>query len=167
MKNSIYLVLVAFLIAVGCSKNDDDLNAVLKDSQLKPATENQLNAKSPKKETTAHSWLDYANFDLWCGDNIVDHISGTLNFHCVMQFENDVLLFMNMTYNGFLTGESGEVFKYKEITTFDLSKNDSSENFHFNAIGDRGSHFIVSGKYLYLNEEPWVIVDIDKARCSE
>lgn len=164
MKTSIYFILIASMIFLGCSKNDDDLNAVLKDSQLKPASENQLNAKSPNKVTTAHTDSYYAAFDLWCGDNIVDHISGTINYHCVMQFENDVLLFMNMTYNGFLTGyNTGEVFRYKEITTYDLTRSDSSDNFHFNAIGDQGSHFIVSGKYL--SEEPWII--IDKAICSE
>ena len=115
------------------------------------------------KVTTAHAGSYDITFPLWCGDEIVDNISGTLNYHCVMQYENNVLLFMNMTYNGFLTGETGEVFRYKEITTYDLTKSDSSANFHFNAIGDQGSHFIVSGKYL--SEEPWII--IDKAICSE
>ncbi|MDP2069073.1 MAG: hypothetical protein Q8K04_08910 [Lutibacter sp.] len=115
------------------------------------------------KVTTAHTGSYDIAFPLWCGDEIVDNISGTLNYHCVMQFENDVLLFMNMTYYGFFTGETGEVFRFKEITTFDLSKGDENFNFHFNAIGDKGSHFIVSGKYL--NEDPWIA--IEKAKCRE
>lgn len=115
------------------------------------------------KTTTVHTDSWDTDFDLWCGDNIVDHLSGTMNYHCVMQFENDVLLFMNMTYYGFFTGETGEMFKFKEITTFNLSKNDGNSNFHFNVIGDRGSHFIVSGKRL--DEEPWIV--IDKAICSD
>ena len=163
MKTSIYFVLIASILFLGCSKSDDDLNSDLINSQLKPASENQLNAKSPKKGTTAHTDSYYTEFDLWCVDNIMDHISGTINYHCVMQYENDVLLFMNMTYDGFLTGETGEVFRYKEITTFDLSKGGKNSNFHFNAIGDKGSHFIVSGKYI--NEAPWIA--IDKAICSE
>ena len=162
MKTSIYFILIASILFLGCSKSDDDLNSDLINSQLKPASENQLNAKSPKKVTTVHTDSWATDFDLWCGDNIVDHLSGTMNYHCVMQFENDVLLFMNMTYDGFFTGETGEVFMFKEITTFDLSKGENS-NFHFNAIGDKGSHFIVSGKYL--NEDPWIA--IDKAKCSE
>ncbi|MHB1197163.1 MAG: hypothetical protein ACYC0A_10020 [Lutibacter sp.] len=115
------------------------------------------------KTTTVHTDSWDTDFDLWCGDNIVDHLSGTMNYHCVMQFENDVLLFMNMTYYGFFTGETGEMFKFKEITTLDMSKDNSNTYFHFNVIGDKGSHFIVSGKYL--NEEPWIA--IDKAKCSE
>jgi len=163
MKTLIYFLLISSLVFLGCSKNDDDLNAILKDSQLKPASDTPLNTKTTQKITTVHTDSWDTDFDLWCGDNIVDHLSGTMNYHCVMQYENDVLLFMNMTYYGFFTGETGEVFKFNEITTFDLSKDDGNSNFHFNVIGDRGSHFIVSGKRL--DEEPWIV--IYKAKCGD
>ena len=94
MKTSIYFILIASMLFLGCSKSDEDLNSDLINSQLKPASETQLNAKSPKKVTTAHFGTYNTDFDLWCGDNIVDHISGTINYHCVMQYENEVLLFI-------------------------------------------------------------------------
>ena len=154
-----------FLLKIDCNGNNNTtfwtemkVNGVSKKGTIK----NKV--FDCNKVTTAHFGTYDTAFDLWCGNKIMDHISGTMNYHCVMQYENDVLLFMNMTYNGFLTSDNtGEVFKYKEITTFDLSKSDMNSNFHFNVKGDKGSHFIVFGKYL--NEDPWII--IDKAKCSE
>ena len=155
-----------FLLKIECVKGNSNttfwtdmkVNGVSKKGTIK-------NKVFDCQKTTAHTDSYDTDFDLWCGDKIVDHIRGTMYYHCVMQYdENDVLLFMNMTYNGFLTSDNtGEVFKYKEITTFDLSKSDMNSNFHFNVKGDKGSHFIVFGKYL--NEDPWII--IDKAKCSE
>ena len=78
-----------------------------------------------------------------------------------MQFENDVMLFMNMDNYGSFTGKTGEVFKYKEITKYDAS-NEKIYKGHFNAIGNKGSHVIVS--YTFLTEG-WVFV-LDKAICK-
>lgn len=160
MKTSIYFILIASILFSGCSKNDDELDSDLINNQVNLESENH--AKTPKKVTTVHSDSFYAEFDLWCGNDIIDHISGTINYHCAMQYENDVMLFMNMTYDGIFTGETGEVFRYKEILTYHLSKDENS-NFHFTAIGDKGTHLVVSGKYL--NEAPWIA--IEKAKCRE
>ena len=147
MKKTIYFSLVAFLIVLGCSKIDN-VSAQGK--------------SEPKKVTTAHTGSFDAVFDLWCGDQVIDQLSGTMNYHCTMQFQNDVMLFMNMVYYGSFAGNSGEVFKYKEITKYDASQGDLNSNFHFNVIGNKGSHIIASGKYL--NEAPWV--EFNKAQCK-
>lgn len=167
MKTSIYFILIASILFYGCSKGEDDLNSDLINNQVKLELENQLNAQSSRKVTTAHTGSFDYGFDLWCGNDIIDRISGTLNYHCVMQqFENDVddvYLFMNMSFDGILTGETtGEVFRYKEITTYNPSK-DENTNFHINIIGDKGSHIILSGQWLI--EAPWIA--IDKAKCKE
>ena len=153
-----------FLLKINCNGNNNTTfwtDMKVNGESVKGTIQNKV--FDCNKTTTVHTDSWDTDFDLWCGDNIVDHLSGTMNYHCVMQYENDVLLFMNMTYYGFFTGEIGEMFKFKEITTFDMSKDNSNTYFHFNVIGDQGSHFIVSGKYL--NEEPWIT--IDKAKCSE
>ncbi|MBA4409576.1 MAG: hypothetical protein Q8S54_03185 [Bacteroidota bacterium] len=146
MKKTIYLILLAFLIILGSSKVDN-VSAQGK--------------SDPKKVTTAHTGSFYAVFDLWCGDKVIDLLSGTMNFHCTMQFENDVMLFMNMQYYGSLTGKTGEVFKYKEIAKFDAS-NVKYYKGHINAIGDKGSHIVIS--FTALSEEPWFV--INNAKCE-
>jgi len=146
MKKTIYFSLVAFLIILGCSKVDNVF------AQGK---------SEPKKVTTAHTGSSDSVFDLWCGEKVVDQLSGTMNYHCTMQYQNGVLLFMNMEYNGTITGKSGEVFKYKEFTKEDAS-NVKIFKSHFMAIGDKGSHIIVS--YTFLTED-WVFV-LDKAICE-
>ena len=146
MKKIIYLSLLAFLIILGSSKVDN-VSAQGK--------------SEPKKVTTAHTGSYDAVFDLWCGDQVIDQLSGTMNYHCTMQFENDVMLFMNMDNYGSFTGKTGEVFKYKEITKYDAS-NEKIYKGHFNAIGNKGSHVIVS--YTFLTEG-WVFV-LDKAICK-
>lgn len=158
MKKTIFVSLIAFLIVQGCSKLDDVSVVNPNGTQLKSVSV----SASARKITTSHFGTYNTDFYLWCGNNEIDHLTGTMNFHCTMQFENDVLLFMNMEYSGSFIGENtGEVFQYKEITKYDLSKGDNS-SFHFNVIGDKGSHFIVSG--TYLTEAPWIV--IDKAICQ-
>ncbi|HAQ19689.1 MAG TPA: hypothetical protein DCR40_10725 [Prolixibacteraceae bacterium] len=148
MKKTIYLILVAFLIVLGSSKVDN-VSAQGK--------------SDPKKEQTAHRWTsENVEFELWCGDKLIDFLVGDVDVHCTMQYENGVLLFMNMTFHGTFKGQtSGEVFKYKEITKYDPS-NVKIYKDHFNAVGDKGSHVIVS--YTFLTEG-WVFV-LNKAICK-
>jgi len=145
MKRIIYFSLVAFLIILGSSKVEN-VSAQGK--------------SEPKKVTTAHFGSFDLVFELWCGNKVIDVLSGTMNWHCTMQYQNGVMTFMNMKYYGSFTGNSGEVFKYEEIFKQDAS----AEKFykvHFNAIGDKGNHIIVS-YYFYEN---WVFV-LDKAICN-
>lgn len=153
MKKTIYLMLMAFLILLGCSKVNDGLN-------VNP-NENQLKSASTNKVLTAHRWTSVDEFSLWCGDKEIDYGIGSDDVHCVMQYENDVLLFMNMTFHGSFTGQNtGEVFRYYQEYKYNLSKGDDS--YHFNVIGDKGSHYIVSARFLAV--EPWIV--IDKAICK-
>lgn len=148
MKKTIYFSLVAFLIILGSSKVDN-VSAQGK--------------SDPKKDQTAHRWTDEnIGFELWCGDTKIDDLIGDVDVHCTMQFQDGVELFMNMTYHGtFKAQSSGEVFKYNEITKYDAS-NEKIYKGHFNAIGDKGSHVIVS--YTFHTED-WIFV-LDKAICE-
>jgi hypothetical protein len=159
MKKTFFLSLLAFLIVQGCTKGDDFSPANPNEPQLK----SESIPSSAGKATITH-FETYYNLDfyLWCDNKLIDHFLGDMNLHCVMQYENDVLLFMNMYYSGTYTAEStGEVFKFNETNMFNLSHSVNS-NFHMNVIGSKGSHYIISG--TYLTEEPWVV--IDKAMCE-
>lgn len=156
MKKTIYFSLVAFLLLLGCSKVDD--------ASVTNPGENQLKSASTNKILTAHRWTEEnVGFDFWCGEQKIDDVfTGDIDVHCTMQYENDVLLFMNMTFRGSLKGQnSEEVFKFNEIQKFDAS-NVKIWKDHFNIIGDKGSHYIVSA--TYLTEEPWVV--LNKASCE-
>jgi len=148
MKKTIYLILVAFLIVSGNSK----INTVSAQGK-----------SEPKKDLTAHRWTsENIGFELWCGDKQIDILVGDVDVHCTMQYQDGVLLFMNMTFHGTFKGQnSGEVFKYNEMTKFDAS-NEKIYKGHFKAIGDKGSQVIVS--YTFLTED-WVYV-LDKAICN-
>ena len=148
MKKTTYLILVAFLIILG---------------NLKIETVSAQGKSEPKKVLTAHRWTDEnVGFELWCGEKLIDILVGDVDVHCTMQFQNDVELFMNMTFHGTFTGQSGEVFKYNEMTKYDAS-NVKIYKDHFNAVGDKGTHVIVS--YTFLAGDPWVFV-LDKAICN-
>ena len=148
MKKTIYFILAAFLIVLGSSKVDN-VSAQGK--------------SEPKKDQTAHRWTDEnIGFEFWCGDKLIDYLTGDVDVHCTMQFQNGEELFMNMTFHGTFKGQSsGEIFKYTEMTKFDAS-NVKIWKDHFNIIGDKGSHYIVSA--TYLTEEPWVV--FNKAQCE-
>ncbi|MDP2335849.1 MAG: hypothetical protein Q8N05_05280 [Bacteroidota bacterium] len=148
MKKTIYFSLVAFLIILG--------SAAIENVSAQGKSE-------PKKDQTAHRWTsENIGFDFWCGDKQIDYLVGDVDVHCTMQFENGALLFMNMTFHGTFKGQiSGELFKYNEITKYDAS-NVKIYKDHFNVIGDKGSHLMVS--VTYLTEEPWVV--FTKAHCE-
>lgn len=159
MKKIINIGLLASLILFGCTKSAND--SALYQNETQSTSVSTL--ASDRKITTSH-FFTYPNLDfyLWCDNNLIDHFLGDMNLHCTMQYENDVLVFMNMEYSGSYTGENtGEVVKFKEITRDDLSKSDN-RSFHMNVVGNKGSHFIISG--TYLTQEPWVV--IDKAICE-
>ena len=160
MKRTFFFSLVVFLTVTGFSKAEVGSNV--------NQNENQSAAVPGDKITTAHNWTLETVFPLVCslnetgGWNVTDYLEGTFKVHCVMQYQNQVLLFMNMTYRGTFTGIiTGEVFRYSEEDTYDLSKG-GNNTFHFSAVGNLGTHLVVSG--TYLDVEPWVA--IDKAICK-
>jgi hypothetical protein len=148
MKKTSFLILAAFLIVLGISKNE---------------SASAQGKSDPKKDQTAHRWTDEnVSFELWCGDKKIDLLMGDVDVHCTMQFQDDIELFMNMSFHGTFTGQStGDVFKYAEMTKYDAS-NVKIYKGHFNAIGDKGSRVIVS--YTFLTDY-WVFV-LDKAICD-
>lgn len=170
MKTSIYFILIASMLFLGCSKSDDDLNSDLINSQLKP----ELNAKGTPEAadfSVSHffAWPYYST-PLICNGIPVGSLNGELNVHCVMfghynpDFPEDlnefVFQWMIMNYSGSLTNPAnGEIFKIKE--TQKVAAGLSSYTWHSNIMGNKGSHYIIFGSSL--NEAPWF--KIDKAIC--
>lgn len=176
MKTTTYFTLLTFLIFLGCSKNDEDLNATLKESQIKPASETQLNNESTERKdpkglnyTVSHNFKWGYWTPLICDEVVVGSLEGILDVHCVMfghynpdfpgNLNKFVWQWMIMNYSGFLTNEStGEVFKIIET---DKVFFDGTFTWHSNIIGDKGSHYILFGSST--DAYPWF--KIDKAIC--
>jgi len=77
---------------------------------------------------------------------IVDYLTGTVSLHSVAFFKDNVVLF----YNQHLYGEvqstiTGEIFRLNEIDKCDMTS--MLDPFHFNLIGNKGSHYI--GFYIW------------------
>lgn len=169
MKTSIYFVLIASILFLGCSKSDDDLNLDLINSQLKP----ELNAKGSTKIvnfSVSHYFTSAYWTPLICDGIEVGSLEGMVNVHCVMfgHYDPDfpgnlnkfIWQWMVMNYSGSLTNPAtGEMFIIKESDKIEAGY--SSYNWHSNIRGDKGSHFIIFGSST--DEDPWF--KIDKAIC--
>jgi len=109
----------------------------------------QLSAQNGKNGTGAingfFEWDGYKQ-PVYCDGEIIDYLTGTVSLHSVAFFKNNVVLF----YNQHLFGEvystkTGEIFKLNEIDKCDQTS--MLDFFHFNLIGNKGSHYI--GFYIW------------------
>ena len=149
MKKTIYLILVAFLMVMGCSKSDD-VSVVIPD-------ENQLKSALTKTISYDYSGLYYV--DLICGELQEGYLLGVVKWHVKEHYEKDILIWSIYTPSGSLTNEStGEVFIIKESDKLSASE----FTFHCKLLGNQGSHYILSGSGLLV--PPWTVT-IDKAVC--
>jgi len=103
-----------------------------------------LSAQHGKNVTGAISWSgewDGYKQPVYRDGIIVDYLTGTISHHTVSIYKNNVLL----TANQHLYGEvqstiTGEVFRLNESDKCDLTS--MLDPFHFNLIGNKGSHYI-------------------------
>lgn len=162
-----------FLLKINCNGNNNTTfwtDMKVNGESVKGTIQNKV--FDCNKVTTAHSWTDSyteANetdehrFELWCDDTFIDILYGDVKVHCLMQYEGDELLFMNMTFDGSFVGKNTrEVFKFKQIQKYDASSKKFYQD-HFNVVGDMGSHLKFS--FTVMTEEPWFA--INKAECGE
>jgi hypothetical protein len=152
MKTLICFSLMAFLIFSGCSKVDND-------SAAKPA-ENQLKS-APKNGTVSYYWTGGYYTQLVCDGVEVDYLFGNVNWHILDHYKNGAIIWSIYRASGTLTSsKTGEVFEIKESDKLDVLAGNFI--FHSNLVGDKGSHYILSGSGLLVY--PWTVT-IDKANC--
>jgi hypothetical protein len=109
----------------------------------------RLSAQNGKNGTGAingfFEWDGYKQ-PVYCDGEIVDYLTGTVSLHSVAIFKDNVVL----TYNQHLFGEvystvTDEIFRLNEIDKCDETS--MLDPFHFNLIGNKGSHYI--GFYIW------------------
>lgn len=99
---------------------------------------------------------------LSCDGAVIDEIWGSVDVHCVMHYENGVIVWMTMRYTGSVTSSNtGEVFEIKSIEKYNLPQ-PGIIIFHFNLKGNQGSHILNSGT---INPSTWEIT-VDKSICN-
>ena len=147
MKKIIYLSLVAFLIILGSSAIDNV-------SGVNPGV-SQLNSATPDPTISFRS-QGFFWFPLICDGVIVNQLFGVVDLH-VVAFGYPNTSQYTMRASGTLTDWFGEEFRIMEV-----EKIDGPEfSFHFNIIGDKGSHYILFGSGTFY---PWSIT-FEKAVC--
>jgi hypothetical protein len=180
MKTTTNFVLVAFLLLLGCSQNDDDLNANLNNDQQNSTSLKQLNdgydlRNYPYNNFSVSHWFESSYWiPINCGGDTIGYLEGNCIVHCSMfgHYDPDfpkgtpyalnyfVWKWMVMEFRGTLTSNSGEVFKIQEVDKYFADT--ANYTFHANIVGDKGTHFILSGSGLLV--APWTF-NIDKAVC--
>lgn len=160
MKKTIYLILVAFLMVLGCSKVDD-ISVVNPD-------ENQLESGSVERnypmETTGVFIIPVI-----CDGVEIDRLTGKLDIWCRMfGYYDSAGKFIGQwrvqTFEGTLTSTSGsgEVFNVKGSRKIDNINTEFT--LRANIKGDQGSHYILSGSSDILPPNGLII---DKATCLQ
>jgi hypothetical protein len=105
---------------------------------------------------TVEAWgkWDYYSIPVYSskGDQI-DWLFGSITYHIIRNYKNGVLLWDKQTFSGEVesvgldwNGGTGEVFMIKDLYVWKWNA-DPIATGHFNALGDKGSHYIIT--YLF------------------
>ena len=109
----------------------------------------QLSAQNGKDGTAAingfFEWDGYKQ-PVYCDGEIVDYLTGTVSVHSVAIFKNNDVLTLNQRLFGEVQSTiTGEIFRLHEFDKCDVTS--MLDPFHFNLIGNKGSHYI--GFYIW------------------
>jgi hypothetical protein len=124
----------------------------------------QIHAQSPK--SIVLTFVSPYETGAECNGQVVDYLVGTARWHLVIHSWDGINLpkWCNYTVDG--EAESNythELFKIKEIDKQDFIL--SSQVFHFNLIGDKGSHYILAATVDWSTGQ--TIQTTYKALCLE
>jgi hypothetical protein len=104
-----------------------------------------------------HSW-----FLVECNGVTIETFYGDTEIHYVEHFKDEIYEYYIAQLKGEFTSKSGEVFKISEV---DETRSNNGLSYHGNLIGNRGTHYILSGTAYYFPKP--VTWTIDKAVCLD
>jgi hypothetical protein len=91
---------------------------------------------------------------------LVDILEGTLTSKIEVHYKNNQYQWYMLEWKGELTGLNQEVFQIHESDKIDIP-NPGDWSYHFNLVGNKGSHYINSGT---LNTVDWTVT-VNKSVC--
>ncbi len=119
--------------------------------------------KSIPNHIEGYTWMEF-----YCGDQFIGSGEGYMNFLYIEHYQNGKLVWFKAEgFHGTLTSDWGETLSWHESDKvlgpfpWDNVPGFPTHTFHYNIIGDQGSHFIGSATY---NWETGVIT-FDRAKC--
>jgi hypothetical protein len=173
MKKIVFIILAASLILLGCTKTDDFPVGNDEELQLKSA---EKGAGYTEQFYFNPGYEDYY-LEVICNGETVDVLHGdgeSLTVHGIIHYKNGEMQWGKWLVQGSLTSESTEVtYKVHEQNKGMFSKEDDSYYLlsHTNAVGDDGTHYLFSAKFIWPVDEYDGIVwengtfEDMKARC--
>ncbi len=164
MKKLAFIILGATILFLGCTKSDDLLYN--EDVQLKSFDNGNYTEQFYFNPMGAEEYIlpvicDGEEVDLLVGDGV------GLTVHVIIHYKNGEMQWGKWFVKGELTSATTE----ESFTINETNKGQFDENgdyylmFHTNAIGNMGTHYLFSGKFLWdgsLLEGEYII---DKAMC--
>lgn len=160
MKKIAFLILAVTLIFMGCTKNEDFPMGNDEELQLKSAD----NGNYTEQFYFNPGPLDYF-LDVMCEGQSVDNLKGdgiSLTVHALLHFKNGEMQWGKWLVKGKLTSQTtGETFIIHETNKGDFEKENGAYYLitHTNAIGDNGTHYLFSGKFIFpedMNDPNWI-----------
>lgn len=97
---------------------------------------------------------------VYCNGKIVDKLWGNIHVKYLDHIEKNSVKWEMYIWDGEVTGLYGEVFKIHESDKIGIP-DAGVYTYHFNLVGDMGSHYLNSGTY----DSKTGMVTIDKAVC--
>jgi hypothetical protein len=114
--------------------------------------------KSMNKSVSHWETADYFTYVV-CDGYLVDIVTGVVKVHAVTHFKDGEMVWEISQFKGDVVGESGEVFKMKELDKEYAETNSVTWRYHLK--GNEGSHYIGT---LTLNMTTWRIT-VGKTVC--
>jgi hypothetical protein len=116
-----------------------------------------------KDKKTVQGWFTSTLWSpVYCGDTMVDLLSGgSIRVHYVVHLNGKAKFSEIYQIKGEVTSETGEVFQIKEIDKYYFIDN-WYLIYHYNFIGDRGTHYIGTLTWNLLTGE----ITVGKTVCN-
>ena len=158
-----FLAISCVYMLVACSKSDDSVVAESQQS-LK-----SINANGTGSISSYWVWDSYWQ-PVYCGDEMVDYLinteTGIVNVHTVLHLNKWNPIWENIHIAGVVKSPtSNEEFILSEHDRKDYAS--GSLTWHFNLIGNYGTHYIGSMTWDYINDPNMENLVVNRAICVE
>jgi len=122
----------------------------------------QLSAQNPEPEGNSSWWAERTIWaPVFCDGVFQEWVSGELKAHVIEKYKDGIWVRQILQVDDEATSwKTGEKIKLQRVGKYYPTEDKSI--FHYNLLGDDGSHYVL--KHLYVFEPEWSITIID-AKC--
>lgn len=116
-----------------------------------------------KAKQTEQGWFMSGYWSpVYCGDNMVDLLEGgSIRVHYVVHYNDNAKYYEIDQLKGEVISQTGEVFQVRETDKYYFTDH-WYVTWHYNLIGDRGTHYIGTLTYSYWTGE----IVVGKTVCN-